>query len=73
MSHPHTPLAFNRACQIEFCTECEVMHVTVGPVTLRLQPSVGHQLCRALVEALERMPGRASLGPRPALETMLPS
>lgn len=32
------------------------MHVAVGPVTLRLEPAAVHQLSRALVEALERLP-----------------
>ncbi|MCA9649819.1 MAG: hypothetical protein KC501_07920 [Myxococcales bacterium] len=73
MDHSHQSLAHNRTCQIEYCPECEVMHLTIGPVTLRLQPSAGHQLCSALVEALERLPSRAPTSLRPVLEPRLPS
>lgn len=49
-------LARNRATQIEYCADCDVLHVTVGPVTLRLQTNAAHLLCSALVQALERLP-----------------
>ena len=49
-------LARNRAAQIEYCADCDVLHVTVGPVTLRLQTKAAHLLCSALVQALERLP-----------------
>ncbi|MEM9456745.1 MAG: hypothetical protein AAGF11_21390 [Myxococcota bacterium] len=49
-------LARNRAAQIEYCADCDVLHMTVGPVTLRLQTKAAHLLCSALVEALERLP-----------------
>ncbi|MEX1362792.1 MAG: hypothetical protein AB1Z98_06680 [Nannocystaceae bacterium] len=71
--HPHQPLAHNRTCQIEYCAECEVMHVAVGPVTLRLEPAAVHQVSRALLEALERVPTPSPTTTWGGTESRLPS
>ncbi len=55
MSHPLTPLARRRVCQIEHCSSCDVLHLTIGPVTLRLEPGAARQLGHALAEAMERL------------------
>lgn len=57
MSNPlPTLIARNRATTVEYCADRDVMHVTIGPVTLRLTAKATHLLCTALVEALERLP-----------------
>ena len=46
--HDRQPVAHRGPCRIDQC-ECGVLHVTVGMITLRLQPTTA----RALAEALE--------------------
>jgi len=55
MSHPLTPLVRRPVCQIEHCRSCDVLHLTIGPVTLRLEPGAARQIAHALAEALERL------------------
>jgi hypothetical protein len=53
VAHAHTLelLAAERGYLVRFCRECEVIHLEVGPVTLRLSPdgleSLTHALSRA--------------------------
>ena len=53
--HPLRPLARNSACQIEMCGGCNVLHVSIGPMTLRLDPTAARRVSAALTEALERL------------------
>ncbi len=47
---PH-PLAQSGPCTIEAC-DCGVLHVTVGMLTMRLQPTTARALAEALGHAL---------------------
>lgn len=49
--HRRTPIANFGPCTIEQC-DCGVLHVTVGMVTMRLQPETAGALCCALQRAL---------------------
>lgn len=63
MSHALRSLVRTHAFHIEHCTHCDVLHLTVGPVTLRLELGAARQLRAALGEALERIEAPA---PTPA-------
>lgn len=54
---PHTlrSLVRTHAFHIEHCTHCNVLHLTVGPITLRLELGAARQLRAALGDALERL------------------
>lgn len=71
MHHPLRPLAQDHGCTVELCEDCNVIHVTVGPVTMRLQPQAMAHLHAALGRALARLgaqvPTAASEGPPPPL------
>ena len=49
--HPRLALVPDGPCQVEQC-DCGVLHVTLGMLTLRLQPSTAHVLASALQRAL---------------------
>jgi hypothetical protein len=49
--HRRTPVANLGPCTIEQC-DCGVLHVTVGMITMRLQPETAGALCSALQRAL---------------------
>ncbi|MCX4242481.1 hypothetical protein [Paraliomyxa miuraensis] len=72
MSHPLRPLVRTPVCVIEHCTACDVLHLTLGPVTLRLEITAARRLASALQEALARLDapaqhpaGRPSDAPMP--------
>ena len=48
--HRHA-LASNGPCSIESC-DCGVLHVTVGMITMRLQPTTARALADTLLRAL---------------------
>jgi hypothetical protein len=51
MEHHARHLAGNGACQVGQCT-CGMLHVTVGPITVRLEPGAAHTLRDVLTAAL---------------------
>jgi hypothetical protein len=55
MSHALRSLLRTHAFHIELCTHCGVLHVSVGPVTLRLELGAARQLRAALGDALDRL------------------
>ena len=55
MSHALRSLLRTHAFHIEHCTHCGVLHVSVGPITLRLELGAARQLRSALGEAIERL------------------
>lgn len=57
VSHRHTLelLAAERGYLVQFCRECEIVHVEVGPVTLRLRPGALDTLAEVLIRASARM------------------
>lgn len=55
MSHDLRSLVRTHAFHIELCTHCGVLHVSIGPVTLRLELGAARQLRTALGDALERL------------------
>jgi len=59
MSHTRRTLVRTGPFHIEHCGGCDVLHVSVGPVTLRLELGAARQLRAALHEALERLEGTA--------------
>ena len=52
--HRHL-LAHNPACTVELCG-CGTVHLTIGPITLRLQPSALDDLGHAIDDARRRLP-----------------
>jgi hypothetical protein len=61
MPHTLATLACTGAVHIEHCTHCGVLHVSVGPVTLRLELGAAQQLRAALGEALDRLESARSV------------
>jgi hypothetical protein len=55
MSHSLRPLVRTHAFTIEHCTHCNVLHLSIGPITLRLELGAARQLRAALGDALERL------------------
>ena len=56
--HAEAPevLASYGTCRVEHCTECRVVHVHVGSVSLRLEPAAFLSVCATLLEAARAMP-----------------
>jgi len=71
----HTPwnrriIAHGSLAQVEHCADCDIVHLHLGALTLRLKPAVLQDLRDTLSQALENMPaGRttdiAGAGARP--------
>jgi len=53
--HSLRSLVRTHVFHIEHCAHCNVLHLSVGPVTLRLELGAARQLRTALGEALERL------------------
>jgi hypothetical protein len=53
--HPLEVLASDRGYAVSFCSECEVVHVEVGPVTVRLRPGALDTLASVLARASARL------------------
>lgn len=53
MKHRHTlrPLVQDGPYSVEYCETCDIVHVDVGPVTLRLRPGALDALARSLSAA----------------------
>jgi len=53
VTHRHSlqTLAADHGYVVSFCPECEIVHVDVGPVTLRLRPAALDSLARVLDQA----------------------
>jgi|JI10StandDraft_1071094.scaffolds.fasta_scaffold56507_2 hypothetical protein len=68
VDHPaRTLLARAPGIAVEACT-CGALHVTIGALTLRLDPSAFTRLCATLADAeLTRALTRTSPTPRPGL------
>ncbi|PRP94839.1 hypothetical protein [Enhygromyxa salina] len=57
--HPHDLelLVDDRGYRVKYCHTCEIVHVDVGPVTLRLRPSALDLLATVLTRASARING----------------
>lgn len=57
MSHRHQLelLVADRGYLVHYCATCEIVHVDVGPVTLRLRPGALDCLAQVLVRAGSRL------------------
>jgi hypothetical protein len=53
--HPLEFLASDRGYAVSFCRDCEIVHVEVGPVTLRLRPGALDTLAEVLTSASTRL------------------
>lgn len=53
--HPLEPLATDRGYVVSFCPDCEVVHIEVGPVTLRVRPGALDTLAEVLARASARL------------------
>ena len=62
MSCAHNVLAHNQTCSIEHCASCDALHITVGPITVRLQPDIAELLEQALGQALTQLPAGRPFG-----------
>jgi hypothetical protein len=49
------PLARGGVGSVEFCRDCQVLHVTLGAVSLRFTPAGFTELCLLLGVALRRL------------------
>ena len=58
--HAHEVLAADRGFVVQFCDHCEVVHVEVGPVTLRLRPDALAKLTEVLTRASAELGARAA-------------
>jgi hypothetical protein len=47
-------LASNDCCGITLCPQCQVIHLRIGPVSLKLPPHAFHAVCEAVHEAQGR-------------------
>ncbi len=54
-------LAAGLVAEVELCACCEIVHVHVGALTLRVKPAVLHDLRDTLSRALAAMPGRSEV------------
>lgn len=50
-------VARNATCKVERCS-CGMLHVTIGPLTLRFDPGALEEVHRALFDALARLSAR---------------
>ena len=57
MSHQHSleVLVADRGYVVQYCATCEIVHVDVGPVTLRLRPGALDSLAQVLARAGARL------------------
>ncbi|GEM_PF-3095128 len=53
--HPLDLLAAERGYLVQLCRDCNIVHVDVGPVTLRLRPSALDSLAQVLGRASESL------------------
>ena len=49
-------LANNECCGISLCPQCQVIHLRIGPLSLKLAPHVFQAVCGAMQQAAERLP-----------------
>lgn len=49
-------LANNEFCGISLCPQCQVLHLRIGPLSLKLAPHVFQSLCGAMQQAAEKLP-----------------
>jgi hypothetical protein len=49
-------LATNEFCGISLCPQCQVLHLRIGPLSLKLAPHVFRALCGAMQQAVEKLP-----------------
>ncbi len=71
MTHPLRSLASGRGIEVQLCVDCDVLHINVGPVTVRLEPGAAARLHHVLHTALRRMDPTttfATLEPTPGVQ-----
>ncbi|MBX3662053.1 MAG: hypothetical protein KF804_06375 [Burkholderiales bacterium] len=49
-------IARGLVAEVEYCSDCEVLHLHLGAFSLRLKPAVLHDLRDTLSRALENLP-----------------
>jgi len=49
------PLARGLVAELDWCPDCDIVHLHVGAVTLRLQPSILHDLRDTLSRAVNAL------------------
>ncbi|MDQ3564138.1 MAG: hypothetical protein M3436_08365 [Pseudomonadota bacterium] len=49
-------LANNECCGISMCPQCQVLHLRIGPVTLKLPPHLFQAVYGAMQQAAEKLP-----------------
>ncbi|KIG15370.1 hypothetical protein DB30_05702 [Enhygromyxa salina] len=59
-SHTHELLATKRGYRVLICDCCDIVHVEVGPVTLRLRPGALAHLAEVLDHASRQLQTRES-------------
>ena len=62
MHDEKTRIAEGAFCTVDAC-ECGVFHVTLGPITVRLQSDVVESIWVTLGEAIQRMEARRTVPP----------
>ncbi len=49
-------LASNECCGIALCQQCKVLHLRIGPVSLKLPLHAFQAVCGAMQQAAEKLP-----------------
>jgi hypothetical protein len=49
-------LANNECCGIALCPQCKVVHLHIGPLSLKLTPHVFQAVCGAMQQAVAQLP-----------------
>ena len=49
-------LANNACCGIALCPQCQVLHLRIGPLSLKLAPHVFQAVCGAMQQAVAQLP-----------------
>lgn len=49
-------LADNKYCGITLCPQCQIIHLRIGPISLKLPPHAFQAVCGAMQQAAEKLP-----------------
>jgi hypothetical protein len=52
-------LANNECCGISLCPQCQVLHLRIGPLSLKLAQHVFQAVYGAMQQAVEKLPAHA--------------
>lgn len=59
------PMARSGVGTVEFCRDCQVLHVNLGAISIRFTPTGFRELCCTLAIAVNRLAVEAETGHQP--------